>query len=168
MILRSFGKGAFPSPMERPAHHRILRFAFVTTLVLYAISLSQDCCFVGRENPESVPAVAIVFFGIYSGAVAWFANPALIAGCVLSVPQQSRIAGLVLLIIALGLALSFQLQIGDEIKTHRGGGVLQQVVGVGPGYWIWISSILVSCAGGATAWAMTFDEKTDRVPNGDD
>lgn len=148
-----------PSRIENTVRLTLL-VSFGTALALYVASLSQDCCFIGKENPQPVPPVAILIFGMFSGAAAWFANPALIAGWWCLRQEESRPLGLVVLILALGLALSFQLQIGEEIMTHQGGGVQKPVAGVGPGYWIWVGSILVSCVGGGIAWASTPDEAT--------
>lgn len=138
----------------------------VLGVATFCLSLQSESFYIGSEQPHAVPPVALLVFGVWSTSVSWFANPLVaFSWCALLGPGLRKV-GLGTSALALLLALWFLTTVGDKIMTHEGGGIQQQVVGVGPGYWLWVSSMAITFVGsamifGLSAATSTGTSKTD-------
>jgi hypothetical protein len=94
----------------------------------------------------SVTLLLIGCVGAFDRMFAWFANPGLIAAWILmrSRSRQRRVTALCCAIASLALSLSFLLQrqiLADEAGHYS------RITGYGPGYWLWVASILAALVG---------------------
>jgi hypothetical protein len=78
--------------------------------------------------------------GIFKGYIEWFANPLLLWSWLASYFNRPRASGLTALI-AFGFALIFLCR--HELVWSTESHVTAQILGTGPGYWLWLTSILM-------------------------
>ena len=130
---------------------RRLWIAFlVLSLAVYAGSFYFDAFTI--EGPEqsafACPSMLLFFgwFGIFGGAVAWFANPILFMSWIFLLFGMSRtafwLAGAALLTALTFLNIDTILI--SEAPTFR------RVTGIGAAYWLWLASMGLAMAAGLT------------------
>jgi hypothetical protein len=112
------------------------------SLITFAGSLALPA-FYTDWNSARIPGVSLLLcgcLGLLVANVAWLANPALILSWILLRKADSPLAPLLFAVMALPCALSFLLQkkIMMDEAGHYG-----NIIGYGPGYWLWITSILL-------------------------
>jgi hypothetical protein len=123
------------------------RILLILSILLFVASLFLDAFYTSQENPRSwslgFGLLVCGWLGLFDGIVAWLANPLLLAAWILLLLRWPRgIWPLVFAVAALALALSF-LRVDDLMVDEAGGRAM--VTGYGPGYWVWMSSMLVAC-----------------------
>lgn len=124
------------SPRLRLALLGLSIMAFIGAMPLTALT---------QVNPEE-PIVSshelfmVGWMGVIVGYVEWLANPLLLWSWIASYFNRPRISGLAALC-ALGLALMFLLR-HDLPSSHQSGGTLV-ILSRGPGYWLWVVSVLI-------------------------
>lgn len=137
-----------------------LNLICVTVLIsflLYIFALQQDCFLIDPKRPHAMPTFAIVvlgFFAVFGGEISWLANGCLVGAWMMMRWQHDGYGGIGFASASLLLALSFLFRVGGSIMTPDGGGVTKEIVGVGPGYWLWILSIVVTLAGSVVVLLM--------------
>ena len=124
------------SPRLRLALLGLSILAFIGAMPLTALT---------QVNPEepivsSHDLFAVGWMGVMVGYVEWLANPLLLWSWIASYFNRPRISGFAALC-ALGLALMFLLR-HDLPSGHQSGETLA-IVSRGPGYWLWLVSILI-------------------------
>jgi hypothetical protein len=136
----------------------------VMSLMLYIFSLTQICFYTGSgANGAIGPGFILAAFGwlaMSEDMLAWFANPLIGMAWLFSLVQL-RIVALLLGLVALGLALSFLLQ--TEVMVDRTS-KRSQVLDYALGYWMWVSSIAVCCAGNLIAELLARMSSTVDLP----
>lgn len=120
------------------------------SIILFVASLTQDGYYIAADNPRawapSFGLLLIGWIGVLQGIPAWLANPMLAAAWA-SIYFRSK--GLVKLGLVCGVAsLCFSLSFlkVDEIIANEAGGT-SRITGYGPGYWLWIASIVTAIIG---------------------
>lgn len=78
--------------------------------------------------------------GIFKGYIEWFANPLLLWSWLASYFNRPRASGLAA-IVALGLALVFLRRY--ELIWSTESYLTAQILKIGPGYWLWLTSTLI-------------------------
>lgn len=127
------------------------RVMLVASLVTFAACLPQDGFYIDGPSPEAWSSswglLLIGWSGIFSGTVAWLANPALFCAWILLIARQPGFS-LLSAVIALAHMLSFLLQqtvITSTLPTYS------QITGYGTGYWLWVCSATLQGFGSAVA-----------------
>ncbi|EFL89651.1 hypothetical protein [Ahrensia sp. R2A130] len=109
-------------------------------LALFLACLFMDGFYTATANPRDwSPGWGALTAGWMSGALAWWANPVLLASW-LGFPF-SKIVSAILALGSLALALSF---FGTESVMVNSAGTVAAVTGIGPGYWVWLASMVVT------------------------
>ena len=134
------------------------RTPFVTTcgvasMLLFLVSLTQDCFFIDRaEDPRAwangFGLLTVGWLGVFTGVYAWLANPTLLIAWLAMWSPAHRIYSLGASVVAMLLALSFLLH--DNILADEAGN-RAMITGYGPGYWLWISSSTFAMIG-SSSW----------------
>ncbi|HTL27841.1 MAG TPA: hypothetical protein VL282_01410 [Tepidisphaeraceae bacterium] len=111
------------------------------SVLLFIVSLTQIGFYTeGGDEPSAPRCFGLLLVGwlaLFERIFAWLANPALIATWVLLFTRRPR-SGAICAIVSLALSLSFLLH--RHITLSESGNV-SRIVGYGPGYWLWVSSI---------------------------
>lgn len=134
-------------PQARPLG-RLTSIFILVSVLLFLISLSQEAYHVDTNSkPQPWACLALLFcgwLGVFEGAIAWLANPALLLTWVLLASSRRRSAAIFFGLASLALSLSFLFQrdiLTDE-AGHRG-----KITGYALGYWLWICSIVTAVGG---------------------
>ncbi len=128
----------------------VVSLTVLSSFLVYIYAVQQDCIYIDPNRPHPMSAIAIVvfgFFAVFGGEISWLANGFMVAAWMMTRWRHDRYSGIGFAVVSLLLALSFLTRIGSKIMTPEGGGVTKEIVGVGPGYWLWILSISVTLAG---------------------
>jgi hypothetical protein len=109
---------------------------FIAALPLTAFTQANS------EEPvmQSYEVLEAGALGIFKGYIEWFANPLLLWSWLASYFNRPRASGLTA-IAAFGFALIFLCR--HELIWSTESHVTAQILKVGPGYWLWIVSILM-------------------------
>lgn len=107
---------------------------------LFLLSLPFKCYCAGDSCTHSFMALALGGFGMLNGgaAIAWLANPLLIASWMIT--KRVNNASLFVSLGAMLMALSFLL-FGQVVTNENGG--KQPIGAIETGYWLWFLSTLV-------------------------
>ncbi len=136
----------------------------VLSLSAYALCMAFDAFLIDGPEPSawSSPFMLLLFgwMGIFGGAVAWFANPLLLASWILLVCGLSRVA----LWIAGGALLTGLSFLTIDSLLISEAPTFAHITRLGAGYWLWLVSMGLAMVAGlarATAQASRFrSEKT--------
>ena len=119
----------------------------IGSVLLFVASLTQDAYYLAGDNSGASAAswllLLIGWMGLFYGIVAWVANPLLVISWMLCLRDELR-AAFIVSAAALLVALSFLLHstiVASEAPTY------EAVTGYGPGYWLWLASMLIMTAG---------------------
>lgn len=121
-------------------------------LAVYVAALVQDEVFCVAGKCDDWPGYAVLLFGALAigdepGNLAWLANPlALVAWVAIVIGR--RWPALLLSAAALLAAGSFILA---ETVVSNEAGIANPVTGLRLGYWLWLSSLAITCLAAATA-----------------
>ncbi len=121
----------------------------IASWALYGLCLTQSGFDLDSGDPQWSPGYVLLALGwlaALTGIFAWFANPLLLAALICGVFRAWR-ATTVLAVVALLVALSF-LRV-DQIVVSEAP-TYAKVARLGPGYWLWLASMIV-CAGAGLA-----------------
>jgi hypothetical protein len=120
----------------------------LTSIVLFLVSLSQPAMHLdgakSGDRWECLLLLCIGWIGLFGGVFAWLANPALWLAWIFILARRYA-AALVLLIASLAFALSFLRE--KHWERDESGSHTATITGHGPGYWLWIASIVIALAG---------------------
>ncbi|MFO0936732.1 MAG: hypothetical protein U0798_09495 [Gemmataceae bacterium] len=128
----------------------IVRWAFLA-LSIFVFLLSRP--FDGFYTDDRIPPrpsgpgmwlLLLGWLGVLDGIPAWLANPALLITWLTMGFRIIRFLALACSLVALGFALSFLLN--HDIMQNEGG-ARTNIVGYGPGYVIWITSMVIALFG---------------------
>lgn len=127
----------------------------ILSIALYLTSLTQVCYVHADTRPGDglLGIVALLFgWGLIPGeGVAWLANPLLWGAWLTSLMPFTRWLTVTIAAVALGFSLSFLLV--HEMMANEGGS-RAAVTGYGPGYWLWIVSIVCALIGAIVEWIL--------------
>jgi uncharacterized membrane protein len=117
-----------------------------SSIVIFIISLTQECFCTFEGCADSIIVLVFGFFGILSGGVglSWFANPLIIASWILI--KNNKISTILSII---AFVLSFSFLFFKEIMTDESGN-LREILGYKLGYWLWLLSIFITLLGNLT------------------
>lgn len=105
------------------------------SILTFIISLTQECYCTISECDDSIMAFLLGFFGILSGVVSWFANPALFYSWIhIKNNKKSTRFSLLALFLA-GIFLIYR-KVGFGEARH-----INEIISYGLGYWLWLFSI---------------------------
>jgi hypothetical protein len=109
---------------------------FIAALPLTAFTQANS------EEPvmQSYEVLEAGALGIFKGYIEWFANPLLLWSWLASYFNRPRASGLAA-IVALGLALVFLRR--HELIWSTESHLTAQILKIGPGYWLWLTSTLI-------------------------
>lgn len=142
----------------------VVSACFISSLLLFIVSLTQDCFFIDRaENPRAwangFGLLMTGWLGVLVGVMAWVANPTLlIAWLAMWSPNHKRYS-IGASAIALLLALSF---LKHESIVADEAGNRSMITGYGIGLWLWISSIAVALVGSCSWISVAWQELNTR------
>jgi len=143
----------------------VKRIAIALTLLLYLASLALPAFDLEQGDDGYYLGLVVVLFGALSMDPRWLANPLWIIGMV-CLWRKRRVAALLTLTAASVLALLCLGYVGTEIAQNASG-TKTTILGMGTGYYLWLSSLLV-----ATAFAVCSffgeREKPDPTPQAAD
>jgi hypothetical protein len=129
---------------------RLAKLITLVSVIVVATSLTQNAYYIAGENPKAwSPAFYLLLLGpigLFAGIFEWLANPVLLAAWVFSFAGKNKIA-LLLGIGASALVLAFLFR--HTIIANEAGHYAQ-IIGYGPGYWLWLTSALLVIVSGAT------------------
>ena len=123
------------------------------SILLYLASLTQNPYRTAWPAPEGqyfggLALLLIGWVGVFGGVVAWLANPALLMAWIFTFSRYRRAEAVICALAALGLALSFlsvkEIDV-DEAGNHA------KIISYALGYWLWVGSIVMACAGSMVA-----------------
>ena len=122
------------------------------SIALFAVCLVNDGYYIDGPDPRAwAPSWGLLLFGwigIFSGTVAWLANPVMFLAWIKFFSGRYRTATL-FAAIAAALILSFLLTktvVSSETPTYS------KVVGYGVGYWFWLASAVALLIGSLLEW----------------
>ena len=127
----------------------IQRITFRLSLLLFVISLTQECFCTLGNNCDSGGYILLLIgwmgvFMLHLPAMAWLANPVLLFSWIFM--NKKPKTSLTLSIISLLLTLSFLLF--DEIINNEAG-IPEKITVIKLGYWLWVSSAFIMVIGNA-------------------
>jgi hypothetical protein len=115
----------------------------LASVILFAISLTQDCFYIDREDRDAyalgLGLLLIGWLGVLVGVFAWLANPLLMIAWILTLLGRHRLVAVGCALAAITFSLSFLLH--DDIMANEVGG-RSAITEIAPGYWLWNLSIL--------------------------
>lgn len=117
---------------------KTILFLSISTFV---ISLTQDCYCMPNDCVLSIFAFLFGFFGVLSGVVSWFANPALIYSWINIKDNEKATLLSVLSLFLAGIFMVYQ-KVGSNEAGHT-----SEIVSYKLGYWLWLVSILITFIG---------------------
>ena len=108
--------------------------------ILFLISLFNSC-YIADGRDDTVGSYGLIAFllgwmNASQSFISWFANPLYILAIIMLF--VNRITALVISLIALGLAISFQF---FESVLINEGGTIGKIDSLSNGYWLWLTSI---------------------------
>jgi hypothetical protein len=120
---------------------------FWISLALFALCLVNDGYYIAGPNPRAwAPAWGLLlvgWLGLFSGTIAWLANPALLTAWVMFYRRKyRRSAAFALIAAALMASFLFAKTVISSESTSN-----SKVTGYGLGYWLWLSSAFVLLIG---------------------
>lgn len=115
---------------------------FFLSLALFFLCLSRDGYYVaiGHKADSALALLLVGWLGFIDGVFSWFANPFLLLAWVQFIRGKYSYA-ILFSIIAVVLIVTFQLH--ESIIVDEGG-ARSKIIGYGSGYWLWLSSSIVS------------------------
>jgi hypothetical protein len=115
---------------------------FFLSLALFFLCLPKDGYYVaiGYKADSSLALLLVGWLGFIDGVFSWFANPFLLLAWVQFIRKKYSYA-ILCSFIAVMLIITFQLH---ETITVNEGGTRSKIIGYGSGYWLWLSSSIVS------------------------
>ncbi len=129
-----------------------------TSMVVFAFSLANHGFSVANELQPDWPGYSILLYGwmgISVGVVSWLANPALFTSWLMMSFRKTRDYAVIPAFIAMCFAFSFMLY--HDLPDGAGG--TSAIGNVGPGYWIWNTSIAIMLVGSVYIGLMTLEAR---------
>jgi hypothetical protein len=131
----------------------LVRLALVgASLLLFVIACATPAVYFDSTSHEPWPGVMTLIlgaFGLFTGQFAWLANPFYAIALVLVLVRQ-WIAAATVAAIALLVALTSLLLLGETVPLDEAGVNKATVTGFGPGFYVWLASILLVAVGSLT------------------
>lgn len=126
------------------ADEKIKKYIRVTSIVLFAASLTQKCYCTTSNCGDSLPVLLIGWLGMFSGGatLTWLANPFLFISWIL-VPKNLKSA---MIFSTLAGLFSMGFLMFDAVVDSEAGHV-NQIIAYKAGYWLWLSSCWVMLIG---------------------
>lgn len=131
-------------PVNNKEDHPIKKVVFVTSLLLFLVSLTQQCYCTTADCGDSIMAFLLGWAALLSGGagIAWLANPLLIASWILL--RKNLKATMFLSVGAVLFSLSFLLF--DSVIANEAGHK-QIIISYKTGFWLWVSSSMIMLVG---------------------
>lgn len=126
-------------PVNNKEDQTIKRVVLLTSLLLFLISLTQQCYCTPADCGDSLIVLLLGWAALLSGGagIAWLANPLLVASWILL--RKNCKAAMFLSVAATLFSLSFLLF--DSVIANEAGHK-QPIISYKSGYWLWASSNL--------------------------
>jgi len=128
---------------------RLPKIITLFSVIVFVASLTQKGFFAASEKPDvwspsGLYLLLMGTLGVLGGIFEWLANPVLAAAWVFSFAEKNKIALLLgILVSALMLAFLFR-------HTFMAGEYHEKIVGYSAGYWLWLTSGVLTIVSGAT------------------
>lgn len=122
----------------------VRRIPAALTLLLYLGSLALPAFDLEQGNDSYYLGLVVVLLGALSLDPRWLANPLWLVGMA-CLWKKRRLAALLTLAAASILALLCLGYVGTSIAQNESG-TKTTILGMGPGYYLWLSSLLVATA----------------------
>jgi hypothetical protein len=123
----------------------------IASIALFLACFTQNAFYIEGPNSQAWTSASYLFLlgwlGLFSGTIAWFANPLQIAALVLFTRRRYWIA------FALGIAASFcalSFLNVDKVMVSEAP-TFAKITGFGLGYWLWVASMIVITVGSVLA-----------------
>ncbi|GAB0156996.1 hypothetical protein CHRYSEOSP005_22650 [Chryseobacterium sp. Alg-005] len=118
---------------------------FLTGLIIFIISLTQTAVLTDKGS-NGVHALVCLLLGWAesSGGKSWFANPLIFTSWIFLLFKKTKIS-IVISLLATCLALSY---LSADTITVDEAGHKSLIAGYGAGFYLWISSCVLTCVGG--------------------
>ena len=128
----------------------------LTSLICYFLACILPALhFVNSGNgPDPMSGFNILmigWMGVFVGQFAWFANPFLLLSAILFIFRKWRFA-LAFMMIALTISLDTFMLFGQEIPADEANVNKLTLVSLGPGYYLWMASMLSILLGAIGLW----------------
>ena len=141
------GRAVSSTSANTLAPNKVKLGLFGLSVALFVVSLTLDAYYVEGSNPKAWSAsyglLLVGWIGVLTGIFAWLANPLLAlawALFLLKLDQLSAIASVLAAVTAASFLRETSIMV-SEAPTYA------KITGHGPGYWLWLSSMLVMIAG---------------------
>jgi putative flippase GtrA len=128
------------------------KVALYLSVGLFLLSLLNDGYYAEGQSSPAWLLLLIGWIGVFSGTLAWLANPLLIGAWILLLCKRTSLS-LIAALVAMAFMLTFLFQktvISSEAPTYS------RISGYGLGYGLWIASTLAQIIGTAIATSRTF------------
>lgn len=104
------------------------------SMLAFVISLTQNCYCTAEDCMPSIFALLFGFFGIFSGVVSWFANPALLYSWIHIKDNEKSTMLSVLALFLAGIFLIYR-----KVGSNENGGT-SEIISYELVYWLWLCS----------------------------
>ena len=128
----------------------------LTSLACYALAcIFPALNFVNSGNgPDPMNGLNILllgWMGVFIGQFAWFANPFIALSALILLFRQ-WLAAIIAILIGLAISLNTFALFGQEIPADEANVNKLTLVSLGPGYYLWVASMLVILLGALGLW----------------
>jgi len=127
--------------LEKIEVNNLRRVVLILSILIFVTSLTQNCYCTTKDCSSSIGAFLFGFFGILSGVVSWFANPALFYSWI-HIKDNERSTLLSLLSLFLACIFMIYRKVGSDEAGHT-----SEIVSYELGYWLWLISIAIAFFG---------------------
>lgn len=127
--------------LENIEVNNLRRVVLILSILIFVTSLTQNCYCTTKDCSSSIGAFLFGFFGILSGVVSWFANPALIYSWI-HIKDNEKATFLSLLSLFLASVFMIYRKVGSDEAGNT-----SEIVSYELGYWLWLLSIAVTFFG---------------------
>jgi len=130
---------------------RLHKIITLLSVIVFAASLTQNCFYVEAYNPKDQwpPGwylLLIGLIGVFDGYFEWLANPVLTAAWVFSFAGKDKIA----LMLGIGASAFMLAFLFRHTIIANEAGHYEKIVSYGAGYWLWLTSGVLTVVSGAT------------------
>lgn len=131
-------------PVNNKEDQSIKKTVFISSLLIFLLSLTQKCYCTTAECGDSIMALLLGWVALLSGGagIAWLANPLLIASWILL--RKNLKAAMFISVAAVLFSLSFLLF--DTVIANEAGHK-QSIISYKPGFWLWLGSSMIMLFG---------------------
>ena len=105
----------------------------------------------GPDPMNGFNILMIGWMGVFVGQFAWFANPFILLSGIVFLFRQ-WLASILVILVGLAISLNTFTLFGQEIPADEANVNKLSLVSLGPGYYLWIASMVVILGGAIVLW----------------